>query len=33
VVNMLGPEAESFVKRLSYVLAAKWERSYSVVMG
>ena len=30
---MLGSEAEFFVRRLGDVLAAKWERPYSVVMG
>ena len=30
---MFGSEAEFFVKRLGDILAAKWERPYSVVMG
>ena len=33
VYDMLGFEAEFFVRRLSDFLAAKWERPYSVVMG
>ena len=31
--GMLGSEAEFFIMRLSNFLAARWERSYSVVMG
>ena len=33
VDDMLGSEAEFFVKRLGDFLAARWERPYSVVMG
>ena len=33
VDDMLGSEAEFFVRRLGDFLAAKWERPYSVVMG
>ena len=33
VDGMLGSEAAFFVKRMSDFLAAKWERSYSVVSG
>ena len=33
VDGMFGSEAEFFVRRLGDLLAAKWERPYSVVMG
>ena len=33
VDDMLGSEAEFFVRRLGDFLAPKWERPYSVVMG
>ena len=33
VDGILGSEAEFFVKRMSDILVAKWERSYSVVTG
>ena len=33
VDGMLGSEAALLVKRLSDLLAAKWERPYSVVLG
>ena len=33
VDGMLGSEAEFFIKRLGGFLAARWERSYSVVLS